>query len=552
MLDLLRNIRYPLVHTAIRGGTVLVVLVVGGALALRRLAICAVPGWVQRRTLRRIVTSNANSEFGRTHGFEYIDDYEAYTRLVPAGDYECFRPWINRSLAEQCNLLACVDIYRVSATSGTTGRPKQILQSKKLFRTEYLEYTAAILLRILLSNPLVLMRPLGIVASASEARRLNGFEGGNAANTLYRTSPFRRLAALSPALFDVPRGRARYYYFALFIMAARCRCIITPNPTTVLEIIDVGREHEQRVRADLDGELTNWFDLPEEVWTSLVEAWEDMSHDRADQSSGYILFADVRLVVTWTSGSCGYFARHLREQLDNVRVAELGYLATDSPICVPIGAGTNQVLAADSVFAEFLPVAGDDQQPRLYHELEEGQAYEIQLTNRYGLYRYAIRDIVQVTGRVLASPVFHFLRKSDGFSNITGEKLSEDQLCAAMERVESRIGSPINFFVSVPDLVSRRYEIFCDVECLEERLTSQAISELLDHELCELNVEYHSKRRDGRLNMLRVVRLEPGAATRYKHALLNRGARDIQFKVVHVQNNASNRSLLQSLALLER
>ena len=519
---------------------------VGTALALRRLCLAIRPSSRQRRLLANILRSNAATEYGLAHGFDSAPSFPGtFLKHHPIADYEGIRSWVERSVLENRNLLANADIFQVSTTSGTTGRPKVILQSRSLYRREYLEYTLAVLFRILCADPRSMLRPLSIIAAGGERKRMGVVASASAANTLYRTSPLRRLAALPPALLEIEDPRARYYYFALFTTACRSRCVATPNPTTILEMLGAAARHRENLIADLRlKRLENRFGLLESTWHEVQTAWIDL--DVASNASRAPL-ADVRTIVTWTGGSCGFFARRLAERLPHSRVLELGYLATDSPICVPVGRD-RQVLAADSVFAEFLPLDGDPR-PRLYHELEQGKLYEIVLTNRYGLYRYAMRDIVKANGRIFGSPCLEFIRKTAGFSNITGEKLSEDQVCAALATCETALGLSIEFFVVIPDLESQGYDVFCEVATSASSLFDTIFPERFDDALRELNVEYRAKRLDGRLRRAHFVPLLKGAGERYKHAMLARGARDIQFKVRHLQADNANRELLASMTL---
>src|SRR3954453_17758789 len=69
------------------------------------------------------------------------------------------------------------------------------------------------------------------------------------------------------------------------------------------------------------------------------------------------------------------------------------------------------------------------------HELQEGRTYYILLTTAYGLYRYNIYDVVRCTGFHNQTPLVEFLSKGAHFANITGEKVSEYQVTAAMADV---------------------------------------------------------------------------------------------------------------------
>ncbi len=43
---------------------------------------------VQDEWLRKLVKSGSSTEFGKKHGFEFIDNYEQFKKSVPLQDYE--------------------------------------------------------------------------------------------------------------------------------------------------------------------------------------------------------------------------------------------------------------------------------------------------------------------------------------------------------------------------------------------------------------------------------------------------------------------------------
>ena len=53
-----------------------------------------------RLLLQRILADNAETEFGRAHGFARIDTaVEAFRARVPIRDYDDLRPWLDRVAA---------------------------------------------------------------------------------------------------------------------------------------------------------------------------------------------------------------------------------------------------------------------------------------------------------------------------------------------------------------------------------------------------------------------------------------------------------------------
>ena len=58
------------------------------------------------------------------------------------------------------------------------------------------------------------------------------------------------------------------------------------------------------------------------------------------------------------------------------------------------------------------------------------------LTTAGGLYRYNISDLVRCVGYHGRAPLIEFLNKGAHYSSLTGEKLSEHQVIAAVEAAQ--------------------------------------------------------------------------------------------------------------------
>ena len=99
------------------------------------------------------------------------------------------------------------------------------------------------------------------------------------------------------------------------------------------------------------------------------------------------------------------------------------------------------------------------------HELSPGEDYYIFMTTRSGLYRYHINDIVRAEPGIGPCPGLRFLQKGRGVTNITGEKLSEDQLIAAVGEVLAANGLSATSFLALADEAAARYALY--LECAE-------------------------------------------------------------------------------------
>jgi hypothetical protein len=134
----------------------------------------------------------------------------------------------------------------------------------------------------------------------------------------------------------------------------------------------------------------------------------------------------------------------------------------------------------------------------LLHELEEGEAYYIIVTTLTGLARYHMNDIVRVSGRGGLTPALAFMRKNRGVTNITGDKLSEDQVNLAVAGLIKEAGTAVPFYVVVADPAA------------EPRLVSRLAAQL-DQRLRQLNIEYDSRRASNRLQPLVLAALREEA-----------------------------------------
>ncbi len=88
------------------------------------------PGFYQQYWFKKIIRRAKNTAFGRDHGFKYIESYEDFKKNVPLADYEAFRPYIERIIQGEKNVLWPGRPLYFAKTSGTTSGTKYIPISK--------------------------------------------------------------------------------------------------------------------------------------------------------------------------------------------------------------------------------------------------------------------------------------------------------------------------------------------------------------------------------------------------------------------------------------
>jgi len=85
---------------------------------------------IQDKVLRDLVNTAQHTVYGREHGFEKINDYADFKKRVPICDYEDLRPYIDRILAGESDVLWEGKPMYLAKTSGTTSGIKYIPLTK--------------------------------------------------------------------------------------------------------------------------------------------------------------------------------------------------------------------------------------------------------------------------------------------------------------------------------------------------------------------------------------------------------------------------------------
>jgi hypothetical protein len=86
---------------------------------------------LQEETFQKLISQAKNTEFGKAHDFDQIRTYDDFKKLVPVCDYEDLRPYIERVVNGEENVLWPGKPLYLTKTSGTTSGVKYIPISKE-------------------------------------------------------------------------------------------------------------------------------------------------------------------------------------------------------------------------------------------------------------------------------------------------------------------------------------------------------------------------------------------------------------------------------------
>lgn len=218
--------------------------------------------------------------------------------------------------------------------------------------------------------------------------------------------------------------------------------------------------------------------------------------------------------VCWTGGAVTPFLERLDRRLpaSGFRREPMFSMSTETVETIPDyrRQETAFLPAAPGVVYEFLPESGTGLLGS--RDLEPGGTYEMVVSHRFGLRRYATGDLFRVQRFVGGLPDLRFVgRRGRGWS-FTGEKLTAEQVDQALRMLEAerpglRDGCWLALFPSNPGGTALPCYHLAAVGADSAGLTD-GVPERIDELLGELNLEYRAKRASGRLGPIRFTTLD--------------------------------------------
>lgn len=221
------------------------------------------------------------------------------------------------------------------------------------------------------------------------------------------------------------------------------------------------------------------------------------------------LWPQLRAVSCWADANAAQPAKVLQDRLPHVTIEPKGLIATEAIVTFP-WQRDRHVLAATSHVYEFLPDDRPTDQPRLADELEYGRQYRVIVTTGGGLYRYALGDIVEVTGFVRQCPTLRFIGRHDGVVDLVGEKLSPIEVQTAVNAVLNELGAAVRFWMVAPDRYltgQHGYTLYLQTDA---PLAAKRCSAAIDDRLRQ-NPHYAYARTLGQLIPIGVFGIDPSA-----------------------------------------
>jgi hypothetical protein len=521
---------------------------------------CATPRKTQEMVLRQIIRQNAASAFGRDNEFSSIRTIQDFQKQLPILSYADHEPYIQRSLHGEARQLTVQKPDLFSTTSGTTGT------SKFIPMTPISKSAKSKLMRVWMSG-LIQDHPsvfdgkvLTVVSPEIEDYSPGGIPCGAESGHGYKAmGPAIRAHYSTPyEAFEIKSYEAKYYALLRIACGQAVSMIYTCNPSTILVVAQKMGEHTESIIRDVrDGTLSTAFDIQPEI-RALLEGVLQPDPRRATELEAAAFRGDGTLlprhvwprmacISCWKGGTVGMYLDRFDDYFaPGIPVRDVGYYASEMRGSVVISdEGSDGVLSVTENFFEFSPVNGEGS-PKgsellLADQLERGEQYFIYVTTKGGLYRYDMNDIIEVTGFHGKTPTIRFVQKGKGMVSFTGEKLSETQVIAAVDKALADRKGAYEFITAVGEVQGDKPHYAFLIEFDQGVSQEQGAAWLagIEDALKAQNAEYASKRNSLRLGspVLRIIKT--GEFGAYRRREVDGGRKDGQFKILRLTTDTS-------------
>ena len=533
-------------------GAAMRIMVAKGNASLRHLqAACQAPFAENEALLQKIIKANRSTEFGRAHHFDEIRSLADYRRFVPPSTYEDYAAQLERVKNGEPNVLTSAKVLGFSRTSGSSGVPKYIPATDASLKA-YVKYTWT---RALALGAQELKRQgkrykpgRGVFLSPATNETLpNGLPCSNiaeiGAREYGRFYPYI-LTVPTKKLFDMHDGDYVYSIYRFALADEDVSFIFSVFLTVNVSQLAYLKEHWPVIVDDIaNGTISDSIDLKPEVRAELLRHVRPMpkrgAYLRKQFEQG---FDETLLKRLWPNLTviCGIGNASFKSAADYVKSFAKGvpfdysiYGASEGLVAaVTELESTEMQLLTDSCFYEFIPADSESEEFLTLDQLKAGEKYEILITTSAGLYRYRLKDVIEVRGFNGQCPRISFVRRKGQLFNVAGEKFSAEDARTCVELFEKAHGVRLENWLFYQDesVLPNRYAFVTECELPADE--NDCIDEL-EALMGQCNKRYESQRAKKFIGRLTVQKLAPGTHAAWAQRCVEAGASAAQIKPVH-------------------
>ncbi|MDX5319443.1 MAG: GH3 auxin-responsive promoter family protein, partial [Bacteroidota bacterium] len=422
---------------------------------------------VQKETLFTLLDQAKNTEFGKAYDFKSISSYEAFRERVPIGDYESVKPFIERTMKGEQNLIWPSDIRWFAKSSGTTSDKSKFIpvSFEALDQCHYQGGRDVLTMYCNTFQETELFSGKGLVIG-----------GSHKVNSFSENSFYGDLSAV--VLSNTP-------FWVDFLR--------TPDKSIAL-MEEWEEKLEKMAKATVNEDVTNISGVP--TWTLvLIERLFEMT----GKKDLHEIWPNLELYI---HGGVSFTPYRERFQAlvpsKGIHFMET-YNASEGFFGIQGDFSTRSMflMPGYGIFFEFVRAEQiHDDQPKAIPlwEVEPDVNYAVVITTNAGLWRYIVGDTIKFSS--LRPYQFTITGRTKLFINAFGEELvienAERGIAAACETTQAIVSDYTAAPIFMEAGQDAGHEWLIEFERMPDNL--EAFGEVLDQTLKSVNSDYEAKR----------------------------------------------------------
>lgn len=425
---------------------------------------------VQETTFKELIEAGKETDFGRKYGFDQIKSFADFQSKVPIFDYETFKPYIERSMRGQQQVLWNTDIEWFAKSSGTTSsRSKYIPVSEESLEECHYKGGKDMVSLYINNYPdtkLFTGKSLSI-GGTLEKNPLNpqgSAKAGDVSAVIMQNLPIWAQFARTPSLETALMG-------------------------------DWEAKIEKMARETMDENVTSIAGVP--TWTVVL-----LQRILELKKAKHILEVWPNLEVFFHGAVAFGPYRSLFKELipsEKMRFMET-YNASEGFFGIQDRPDSDELLLLldYGIFYEFIPMdewEKDEPQVISLKEVEVGKNYALVISTNGGLWRYKIGDTIKFTS---TSPYrFRISGRTKHFINAFGEEVIVENAESAIQFACEQTSATLANFTAAPVFFEGNGSKGAHewiVEFKKSPDSIEAFADILDQKLRQVNSDYDAKR----------------------------------------------------------
>ena len=501
----------------------------------------------QQNILFNIIRQNENTRFGKDHSFSSIDSIDKFFIQVPISEYDDYINDIKDIGSGHDSILTKETVGLFEPTSGSTSATKLIPYTKGL-KKEFQRGIGPWIFDLFSNRPDLMtgsaywsVSPVPDISHPNSKKIPVGFEHDtNYLGGLTHVLLSRIMAV--PNEVKLIKDIESFRYVTLLFLLARgdLKIISVWHPTFLTILFDQLMDDFSALLTDINNHDIN---PPKPIDLTLkkrliqqLKISPDRIHELNQLENLNIksIWPALSLVSCWSDGPSTLFLKSLKQKyLHQIEIQGKGLIATEGLISFPLFNYEWPVLSINSHFFEFIP-DGSPSETVLAHELELNKQYEVVLTTSGGLYRYKLRDIIEVMGFDEGVPLFRFVGKAGYISDLFGEKLSDGFVSDVVNEVLQESGLSSHFCLVAPEQTNGTYRYFLYLNIQDQdSINLKQLGDRLDLQLRK-NYHYDYCRQLGQLKGTKIKMVSDRAMKYFVEAKHQKGTKlgDIKTRIL--------------------